>query len=213
MHAQCGHPVRSIALPRQLTTPLACPRPCLPWLQGVRVVLTDGAAHAVDSSELAFKLASMFAFRWGWVGRCCHVGPARPTRPACLPACCRASRLLPVMPLSLMALVYPAPGAPCRQGYDKAAPTIMEPIMNVEVGVVWLGVEEWSVWPQSVGRLGRVGFGWVGSVAIPQGSAPPAPPAPSQLPPLPAPPPRPPLHAACRRSPPPLSSRATSSGM
>jgi hypothetical protein len=31
--------------------------------QGVRVVLTDGAAHAVDSSELAFKLASMFAFK------------------------------------------------------------------------------------------------------------------------------------------------------
>ncbi|KAL8129521.1 hypothetical protein V2J09_018676 [Rumex salicifolius] len=28
-----------------------------------RVVLTDGAAHAVDSSELAFKLASIYAFR------------------------------------------------------------------------------------------------------------------------------------------------------
>lgn len=32
-------------------------------MQGVRVVLTDGAAHAVDSSELAFKLACMFAFK------------------------------------------------------------------------------------------------------------------------------------------------------
>lgn len=34
---------------------------CLP--QGVKVTITDGAAHAVDSSELAFKLASMFAFK------------------------------------------------------------------------------------------------------------------------------------------------------
>lgn len=32
-------------------------------VEGVRVVITDGAAHAVDSSELAFKLASMYAFR------------------------------------------------------------------------------------------------------------------------------------------------------
>ena len=32
-------------------------------LQGVKVTITDGAAHAVDSSELAFKLASMFAFK------------------------------------------------------------------------------------------------------------------------------------------------------
>lgn len=31
--------------------------------EGVRVVLTDGASHAVDSSELAFKLASVYAFR------------------------------------------------------------------------------------------------------------------------------------------------------
>ena len=30
---------------------------------GVRVALTDGAAHAVDSSELAFKLAASYAFR------------------------------------------------------------------------------------------------------------------------------------------------------
>jgi elongation factor G len=27
------------------------------------VVLTDGASHAVDSSELAFKLAALYAFR------------------------------------------------------------------------------------------------------------------------------------------------------
>lgn len=32
-------------------------------VEGLRVVLTDGAAHAVDSSELAFKLAAMYAFR------------------------------------------------------------------------------------------------------------------------------------------------------
>lgn len=29
----------------------------------VRVALTDGASHAVDSSELAFKLAAIYAFR------------------------------------------------------------------------------------------------------------------------------------------------------
>ncbi|WOL08368.1 elongation factor G, mitochondrial [Canna indica] len=32
-------------------------------VENVRVVLTDGASHAVDSSELAFKLAAIYAFR------------------------------------------------------------------------------------------------------------------------------------------------------
>ncbi|XLR53803.1 hypothetical protein S83_004475, partial [Arachis hypogaea] len=32
-------------------------------VENLRVVLTDGATHAVDSSELAFKLASIYAFR------------------------------------------------------------------------------------------------------------------------------------------------------
>jgi hypothetical protein len=32
-------------------------------VEHLRVVLTDGASHAVDSSELAFKLASIYAFR------------------------------------------------------------------------------------------------------------------------------------------------------
>ena len=32
-------------------------------VEGLKVVLTDGAAHAVDSSEMAFKLAAMYAFR------------------------------------------------------------------------------------------------------------------------------------------------------
>ena len=32
-------------------------------VEGVRVVLTDGAAHAVDSNEMAFKLAALYAFR------------------------------------------------------------------------------------------------------------------------------------------------------
>ncbi len=48
----------------------------------MRVALTDGAAHTVDSSELAFKIASVQAF---------------------------------------------------RTAYDKAAATILEPIMSVEV--------------------------------------------------------------------------------
>ena len=32
-------------------------------VEGVRIVIEDGAAHAVDSSEMAFKLASLYAFR------------------------------------------------------------------------------------------------------------------------------------------------------
>ncbi|KAL5794933.1 hypothetical protein ACOSP7_003527 [Xanthoceras sorbifolium] len=32
-------------------------------VENLRVVLTDGASHAVDSSELAFKLAAIYAFR------------------------------------------------------------------------------------------------------------------------------------------------------
>lgn len=32
-------------------------------VEHVRIVLTDGASHAVDSSELAFKLAAIYAFR------------------------------------------------------------------------------------------------------------------------------------------------------
>ena len=31
--------------------------------QNIKVALTDGAAHAVDSSEMAFKLACMYAFK------------------------------------------------------------------------------------------------------------------------------------------------------
>ena len=32
-------------------------------VEGIKIVLTDGASHAVDSSELAFKLAALAAFR------------------------------------------------------------------------------------------------------------------------------------------------------
>lgn len=35
--------------------------------QGITVALEDGAAHAVDSSELAFKLAAQYAFRSAFV--------------------------------------------------------------------------------------------------------------------------------------------------
>ena len=41
-------------------------------VEGVRVVLTDGAAHAVDSNELAFRLAAIGAFRSAY-------GSARPS--------------------------------------------------------------------------------------------------------------------------------------
>jgi elongation factor G len=53
-------------------------------VEGVRVVLTDGASHPVDSSELAFKLAAQYAF---------------------------------------------------RQAYEAASPTVLEPVMHVEVTV------------------------------------------------------------------------------
>ena len=32
-------------------------------VENIRIVLTDGASHQVDSSELAFKLAAIYAFR------------------------------------------------------------------------------------------------------------------------------------------------------
>lgn len=51
---------------------------------GVRFAVTDGASHAVDSSELAFKLATQYAF---------------------------------------------------RQGFNKAEPRILEPIMAVEISI------------------------------------------------------------------------------
>ncbi|KDD76285.1 GTP-binding elongation factor EF-Tu/EF-1A [Helicosporidium sp. ATCC 50920] len=51
-------------------------------VEGVRVFLTDGAAHAVDSSEMAFRLACIYAF---------------------------------------------------RSAFEKGAPTVLEPVMGVEV--------------------------------------------------------------------------------
>lgn len=32
-------------------------------VENIRVCLTEGASHSVDSSELAFKLAAIYAFR------------------------------------------------------------------------------------------------------------------------------------------------------
>ena len=58
--------------------------------QGVRVALTDGAAHAVDSSEMAFKLACQYAFR----------------RAACLPRSHEPAFLL-LSPLSLVRVLSP----------------------------------------------------------------------------------------------------------
>ena len=53
-------------------------------VEGLKIVLTDGAAHAVDSSEMAFKLAAMYAF---------------------------------------------------RSAYSNASPTVLEPVMEVEIVV------------------------------------------------------------------------------
>ncbi|QDZ25137.1 elongation factor G [Chloropicon primus] len=36
-------------------------------VEGVRIVIEDGAAHAVDSSEMAFKLCSLYAFRQAYM--------------------------------------------------------------------------------------------------------------------------------------------------
>ena len=55
--------------------------------QGIRVALTDGAAHTVDSSEMAFKLACQYAFRCG----CSHL----------LTPQCQVLRLLARGPVSI----------------------------------------------------------------------------------------------------------------
>ena len=34
--------------------------------QGIRIALTDGVAHSVDSNEMAFQLAAQYAFRQGF---------------------------------------------------------------------------------------------------------------------------------------------------
>ncbi len=47
-------------LPEVCFNVVACVCVCT---QGVRVVLEDGAAHAVDSSEIAFKIAALMAFK------------------------------------------------------------------------------------------------------------------------------------------------------
>lgn len=39
-------------------------------VENIRIVLTDGASHAVDSSELAFKMAAIYAFRKVFLSSC-----------------------------------------------------------------------------------------------------------------------------------------------
>lgn len=46
-------------------------------VENVRIVLTDGASHAVDSSELAFKLAAIYAFRKVDYSCCCALFPSK----------------------------------------------------------------------------------------------------------------------------------------
>ena len=36
-------------------------------MKGVEITLTDGAAHSVDSNEMAFKLAAQYAFRQAYM--------------------------------------------------------------------------------------------------------------------------------------------------
>lgn len=46
------------------SVPVATPLTSARWVrQGIRIALTDGATHAVDSNEIAFKLACQYAFR------------------------------------------------------------------------------------------------------------------------------------------------------
>lgn len=73
-------------------------------------MLTDGAAHAVDSSELAFKLAAVYAF---------------------------------------------------RSAYPDAGPSVLEPIMTVEVTVpAEFQVHQEIILPSISARL-RMVDGWV----------------------------------------------------
>lgn len=76
MHAQQGTTVatlhaRTHASTHTTTPHPSCPNACVcaptkhtqPTTQGLRVVLNDGAAHAVDSNEMAFRLAAIGGFR------------------------------------------------------------------------------------------------------------------------------------------------------
>ena len=92
-------------------------------VENLRIALTDGAAHAVDSSELAFKLAAIYAFRqvlplscvyWWislWMG--------------CI------WRLL-VLIFSLLFFFFQNS---IKQCYVAAKPVILEPVMLVELKV------------------------------------------------------------------------------
>ena len=65
--ALCAHalqmPACSTGCSRCRAAPIQTAASCACCLQGIKIALTDGAAHAVDSSEMAFKLACQYAFR------------------------------------------------------------------------------------------------------------------------------------------------------
>lgn len=91
-------------------------------VERLRAVLLDGAAHTVDSSELAFKLAALYAFRQVSL---CSV--------ACIftqcflwTYACHLTIYLPELRIWLIGLGN-------KQCYAAAKPTILEPIMCVEL--------------------------------------------------------------------------------
>lgn len=135
-------------------------------VENVRVTLTDGASHAVDSSELAFKLAAIYAFRkvrffipcfysriLSWSGTSCP-------------------SVIIVIYLSFILLPEPITIGGTRpqnvfhrlflcQCYTAARPVILEPVMLVEVkvptefqGTVGGDINKWVVYcfdPRSPG--------------------------------------------------------------
>jgi len=81
-------------------------------VENIRIVLTDGASHQVDSSELAFKLAAIYAFR-----QVSHILDMDNTVSSELLGCVKC----------FIIFVFPF------QCYTAAKPVILEPVMKVEL--------------------------------------------------------------------------------
>ena len=87
---------------------------------GVRMVLEDGVSHAVDSSDLAFRLAAMGAMRTGvCVWRCTYIPSPSPPSLHFLPF---------LRPFTLHLFLPSLPPV-----FPQAVPSVLEPIMTVEV--------------------------------------------------------------------------------
>lgn len=101
-------------------------------VEHVRIVLTDGASHAVDSSELAFKLAAIYAFRkvlaisFHWSD---SLNNWFSPYSLCLYDILLATKLSP------LGLLFILRSEIFKQCYTAARPVILEPVMLVELKV------------------------------------------------------------------------------